>query len=375
MTAVLHVVVPAGVDDPRRPSGGNTYDLRVVAALARAGTPVGRHDVAGAWPWPGPDGEARFAAALAALPDGATVVVDGLVGCAAPDVVTTHAARLRLALLVHLPLADETGLAPQDAATLRVRERRAVRAAAAVVATSRATAARVEAVHGLAPGTVGVAAPGVDPAAVTTPSDDGHRLLCVASVTPRKGQDVLLDALAGVDRPWRLVLAGPQDPQFAAGLRGVVAGRGWEQRVTLAGPLAGAGLAAAYAAADLLVLPSRSEPYGMVVTEALARAVPVVACDVDGVPEALGAAPDGARPGLLVRPGDPAALGAALAAWLGDGALRDRLRRAAAGRRTTLTGWDRTADDLRAALGPAAAGASDCPAPGPGPAPRDGSAG
>ena len=85
-----------------------------------------------------------------------------------------------------------------------------------------------------------------------------------------------------------------------------------------AGPRTGAELDRAYAAADLLVLASHAETYGMVVTEALARGLPVLAADVGGVTEALGHGEDGTRPGLLVPPGDPAALGAALRRWLGD---------------------------------------------------------
>ena len=49
-------------------------------------------------------------------------------------------------------------------------------------------------------------------------------------------------------------------------------------------------------------LASRTETYGMVVTEALSRGIPVIASDVGGVPEALGAAADGTRPGVLVPP-------------------------------------------------------------------------
>ena len=102
------------------------------------------------------------------------------------------------------------------------------------------------------------------------------------------------------------------------------------------GPRTGAELDRSYAAADLLVLASRAETYGMVVTEALARGLPVVAAEVGGVPEALGHGADGTRPGLLVPPDDPAALGAALRAWLGDAELRRRLRRAARERRASL---------------------------------------
>ena len=121
------------------------------------------------------------------------------------------------------------------------------------------------------------------------------------------------------------------------------------------GPLTGAGLARRYQAADLLVLASRSETYGMVVTEALARGLPVVATEVGGVPEALGHGADGDRPGLLVPPGDPAALAAALRAWLTDAEMRRRLRRAAGERRASLSGWSTTASVVSGVLAEAAA--------------------
>ncbi|WP_088318977.1 glycosyltransferase family 4 protein [Kineosporia sp. R_H_3] len=349
----LDVVVPSGVDDPRTPSGGNTYDLRVVEALERLGVPVRRHDVAGGWPRPSADDEQRLTALLGTLPDGGTVLVDGLVGCGAPDPLAAAAARLRLAVVVHLPLGDETGRPPERAATLAARERRAVHAAAVVVATSTATAARVEALHDLPAGTVAVAPPGVDRGPAAEPSAHGGRLLCVASLTPRKGQDVLLAALGTLDPalPWTLDCVGPTgSADHVAGLRRTLAVRGWEQRVRLVGPLTGPALDAAYAAADLLVLPSHAEPYGMVVTEALARGVPVVASDVDGVPEAVGTTPDGGRPGLLVPPGDVPALAAGLRRWLEDPALRTALRARAAVRGAGLPGWDGTARRLAAAL-------------------------
>ena len=93
----------------------------------------------------------------------------------------------------------------------------------------------------------------------------------------------------------------------------------------------------------------------MVVTEALAHGLPVVATEVGGVPEALGHGADGVRPGLLVPPGEPAALGAALRAWLGDAELRLRLRRAAGERRASLSGWSTTASVLAGVLAEAAA--------------------
>ncbi len=104
---------------------------------------------------------------------------------------------------------------------------------------------------------------------------------------------------------------------------------GYDHRVRLTGVLTGAVLSHAYTTADVLVAPSRSETYGMTVTEALAHGLPVIAAAVGGLPEALGSTVDGTRPGQLVPPGDPDALAAALADWLGDEHHRRRLRAAA----------------------------------------------
>src|SRR5690606_30550520 len=139
-----------------------------------------------------------------------------------------------------------------------------------------------------------------------------------------------------------------------ARLREQVGAAGLDGRVTFAGAVSPAELARRYAAADLLVLPSRAEPYGMVVTEALARGVPAVASAVDGVPQALGTAPDGAVPGRLVPAGDPGALADALRAWLTDPATRRGWRAAARARRSTLRGWAEPARELSAVLEAAA---------------------
>ena len=141
-----------------------------------------------------------------------------------------------------------------------------------------------------------------------------------------------------------------RDPTFVERLRRWLLDVGLDDRVHLVGPRTGADLDRSYAAADLVVLASRAETYGMVVTEALARGVPVLAADVGGVTEALGHGADGIRPGLLVPPGDPAALAAALRAWLGDVELRGRLRRAARERRESLPGWSTTASVIARVL-------------------------
>jgi glycosyltransferase involved in cell wall biosynthesis len=350
----VHVVVPSDIDDVAVPSGGNAYDRRVCGGLPATGWQV--HEVAVAGGWPRPDDAARAALArtLSAVPDGAVVLIDGLVACGVPDVVVPQARRLALVVLVHLPLGDEVGAEPASAAELAALERKTLHAACAVVATSPWAARRIVAQHELPADRVHVAAPGTDPAPLAPGTDGASRLLCVGSVTPTKGQDVLVDALAAVaDLPWSCDLVGPlrRDPAFVAAIRGAIDGHGLGERVRLAGPRTGAQIATDYAAADLLVLPSRVESYGMVVTEALSRGIPVLAASTGGVPETLGHAPDVSVPGILVTPDDVPALAGALRRWFGEPALRDALRRSARERRSTLHGWEVTSRCLAGVLG------------------------
>jgi glycosyltransferase involved in cell wall biosynthesis len=318
----VHFVLPADVDDPASPSGGNVYDLRVGAGLNRL-------TVAG--DWPRPHDTTALEQTLAGIPDGDVVLIDGLVGCGLPEVVVPHARRLKLAVLVHLPLADETGLDPATAALLDEKERQVLRAASAVIATSPTAARNLRVRHGL--GTVHVVVPGTDPAPVAPGTDGVSQLLCVASITPRKGHDLLVRALQKIDHDFRLVCVGPRRP--------LIETLPADDRISFPGPLTGEALTSAYAKADLFVLASRAETYGMVVTEALARGLPVIA---SAVPDALG---DG---GLLLPAGDQDALEAALTRWFHDPEFRRELRAKALTRRASLSTWDESTEDLRRVL-------------------------
>jgi len=317
------------VPDDLVPSGGNLYNRRIGDGLG-----VREIAVPGTWPRPGDAAKEGLAQALAGLPDGAAVLIDGLVACGVPDVIVPAARRLRIAVLVHLPLADETA-APgmPGAADLDALERETLRAVSMVVTTSDWAARRLAYA-----GQVHVVRPGTDRAPLTPGTDGVTRLLCVASVTPRKGQDLLVKALATVaDLRWTCDCVGPldRDPAYAERIRGMIAEHGLGDRLRLLGPQTGAALAAGYAAADLVVLPSRAETFGMVVTEALARGIPVLASAVGGVPEALGV-----LPGILVPPDDASALAAGLRRWLTEPDLRDELRNSAWRRRDELNPWD-----------------------------------
>jgi glycosyltransferase involved in cell wall biosynthesis len=350
VTAV-HVVVPDGIDDPSRPSGGNTYDRQLCRGLSSRGWAVRERAVPGGWPRPAPASIAALADVVQRIPDDGVVLLDGLVASTAPEVLVTQARRLRMVVLVHMPLGHRP--ATDIAEEVRTREGAVLSAAAAVVTTSAWSRQRLLELYALPADRLHVAEPGVDAAELVTGTPAGGALLCVAAVTFDKGHDVLLDALAEtLDLSWRCLCVGSLegDPPFVAALERRARDDGLGDRVDFAGPRVGADLDHSYAAADLVVLASRAETYGMVLTEGLARGLPVIATDVGGLTEALGQGADGIRPGVLVPPGDHVQLGAALRAWLSDAELRERLRRAARERRESLSRWSNTASVIAGVL-------------------------
>ncbi len=346
----VHVIAPAGFDDPGQPSGGNIYDRRVCAGLAEAGWEVLVATVAGPWPVPGSGARADLARIVSAIPDGETVLIDGLIASPAATQLLPHTGRVRMTVLLHMPLA--TAVDTHHDASAERSEQAVLRAAAGVVVTSEWTRRQVLTRYAIPACRVHVARPGVDRVAAPARPVRGQ-LICVGVLGRHKGQDLLVEALAELaDRNWHCVLAGSldRDPDFVEQLQTRISRLGYDHRVRLSGVLTGAALSQAYATADLLVAPSRSETYGMTVTEALAHGLPVIAAAVGGLPEALGSTADGTRPGQLIPPGDPAALAAALADWLGDERHRHRLRAAAQQRRSTLCSWEQTTQEISNAL-------------------------
>jgi glycosyltransferase involved in cell wall biosynthesis len=346
----VHVVVPEGFDHPGQPSGGNIYDRRVCAGLAEAGWQVLVEPVAAAWPVPGSAARADLARIVSAIGDGETVLIDGLIASPAAAQLLPHAGRLRMAVLLHMPSATAVGT--RHDASAEGSERAVLRAAAGVVVTSEWTRRQVLTRYAIPACRVHVARPGADRVAAPGRPVRGQ-LICVGVLGRHKGQDLLVEALADLAvRDWHCVLAGStdRDPDFAEQLQARITSLGYDHRVRLTGVLTGAALSHAYATADLLLAPSRAETYGMTVTEALAHGLPVLAADVGGLPEALGFTADGTRPGQLIPPGDPAALAAALANWLGDEHHRHRLRAAARQRRSILHGWEQTTHEIANAL-------------------------
>jgi len=338
----LTVVIPG---DLSTRTGGYGYDRRIIEGLRHRGWQVDVRLLDDSFPFPSAAARRQAVQVLGAVPDGGTVLVDGLAFGVLPDEVGHERARLDIVALVHHPLAAETGLDARAAATLEDSERRALVHARAVIVTSRATADALRR-YDVAPERVVVAAPGTDPAPLARSSRDraGNaapcRLLCVATLTPRKGHDLLFRALASLgDRPWHLVCAGSFDRDLAtaARLREQMQALRIGDRVDLLGDLNTDALAIQYDLADVFVLPTLYEGYGMAVAEALARGLPVVSTATGGIAELVGDAA-----GIVVAPGDLEAFTAALSRVLDDADLRERLADGARLARNRLSTWDET---------------------------------
>lgn len=330
------------------PTGGYAYDRRLLAEWDRMGIACRHLALPGSFPAPTGADLATSREILTAT--AGPLLVDGLAFGALPEPLVAVLPHPLIAL-VHHPLALEAGLSPARAAELRAGETAALRHTDTVVATSPATKALLVAKFGVPAGKITVAEPGTDPAPRATGSSGGQplSLLAVGAVIPRKGYDVLVAALAGlVDRAWQLTLIGALDraPDTVAALRRQIAEAGLDNRITLAGAVSDTDLAKAYARADLFVMPSLFEGYGMVLTEALARGLPIL-CTTGGA--AAETAPDEAA--LKVLPGDVAALRQGLRVLIDDDAARRARADAAWRAAASLPRWHETATRVAAACG------------------------
>ena len=333
----LALLLPGSIDQL---TGGYLFARHVVDGLAARGAPIRVVELAGRFPDADAAARAAAAAALARLPDGAPAVIDGLALAGFAECLAREAARLKLIAWVHHPLADETGLSAADEARYRALEATLLPLFAGAICPSRCTADAV-ARCGVAAARIVVAPPGTaKPRAPRAPArrEGIVRLLTVATVTPRKGHLVLIEGLAKLQRnDWQLTCIGTitRDPAHVAAVRAAIAAHGFGARIRLQDEMPQQALGAAYDAADLFVLPSFHEGYGMALAEALAHGLPIVATQAGAIPETV---PDTA--GLLVPAGDPAALAAALTRLLDDRGLLLRLAQGAAAAGAALPDWD-----------------------------------
>ena len=340
-------------------TGGYRYDKRLIEELrvindsrvtAERTAPweIELISLDGDFPFPNKLQLETAALKFAAFEDNALVVVDGLAYSVMPEIIASQAHRLRLIALIHHPLALETGLDDAQIKLLRHQETQALQHARHVVTTSVLTANSLIN-YGVVKQRVSAVLPGTDSAPLAKGSgSDVVNLLCVATITPRKAHDVLLDALASIKAlPWHLYCAGSTERDNHTYESTMLRCRrhALQQRVTFCGELDDSALEQSYNMADVFVLASYHEGYGMVLSEAIARGLPIVCSDAGAMPQTV---PKGA--GLLVPPGNVQALADALQVVITDLPRRNELKTAACEARMRIRSWKQAAEEFAALL-------------------------
>ncbi len=345
----LAAIVPGKLDQA---TGGYRYLARMLAELRRTGWQIDLHELPGRFPDADRVAARAAALALARIPRRRATVIDGLALPAFAGELRELSRRKRCVALIHHPLALETGLASSLARRLAAVEARLVREVARVIVTSRATASQVAAM-GVAHERIMVVAPGTERASLARPRARGRvRLLTVATATPRKGHDVALAALARLGRRggglgWRLDCAGSitRDPAWARRLKALARLHRLGARVRFHGAVDMRALRRFHARAQIFVLASHHEGYGMALAEALASGVPVVATRAGAI-----AAPVPRAASLLVRPGDARSLARALGRLIARRGQRRILAAGARAWRRRLPDWPTAARDFARAI-------------------------
>ena len=326
----IRFLVPGNV---RHGSGGNRYNAKLAEHLTALGASVETVTVDGDWPVGSPADRQRFSDML----DGATTVIaDGLVASGAPEEVSGAVSKgTQVWILSHMALADHHDL-----------EAKALAAATGIICPSAHAAEELRAKHG--PQNIVIATPGADKADPANGSQPPH-IVAVAALLPNKSQTLLVEALASMtDLKWTAALVGSNDADlaYAAEVRAAVEHHGLENRINVTGELTGEALEAQWHKADLSILLSESESFGMVVTESLAHGVPVIVRQGTGAVEAHGDTGAGAALDLS----DPHALTTALRGWLTNSELQHQWHKAALTARDGLQRWDTTAATVLEAL-------------------------
>lgn len=340
----MHIcfVIPGDIDTP---TGGYRYDRRIIGEWRKAGLCVTLVSLLGSYPVPDNKARAEALTVIRALPACDMVIFDGLAGGCSPELLEVAAERHPVAALIHHPLALENGLTAEQSKSFKNLEGQGLSFVKAVFTTSEATSTTVHQLFGFQKEAIHAVLPGVERGPLSLqPSLDANsclRFLSVGSITKRKGHDVLLSAFGGLKQyQWTLDIVGPCDfdPKLFESLKKQRDELGLSKRVSFLGALSDDDLNLAYLAADIFVLASRYEGYGMAYAEAIVRGLPVIATTAGAVPDTV---PRSC--GLLVPPDDESALRQAALDIMCTPALRAEMRAGAIAAEPGFPTWEKSA--------------------------------
>lgn len=340
----LHFAIPGDIDTP---SGGYIYDRTVISMLSEQGADVTHIALPPGFPLPSIEELAETAQILTSVPSDSVLLIDGLAFGALPDDVLDSVSA-PIVVILHHPLGLETGLDPDISHDLLASEKAALQHARHIIVTSSSIAEALPKLFFVPPPPISVAEPGTERAPRAKGGDGCCEIISVGSVIPRKGHDVLVEALNKLRHlNWNAKIIGSddRDTDFAGRVRALIAEAGLEDRIALTGALTKDELFGHYQKADIFALPSRYEGYGMVFAEALARGLPIVAARAGAVPDTVPR-----EAGLLVEPDDPSAFAEALERLITDKDFREHLAGAAWDHAQSLPHWEDTVSKIVAVI-------------------------
>ena len=338
----MHIlfVIPGDIN---LPTGGYRYDREIINAWQKSGIEVSLASIEGNYPFPSETDKKTALQDIIKFPKADIAVVDGLLGGTSPEFMQALSKTLLIVALIHHPLCLENGLSIKNAESLEASERAGLKFTSGVITTSPATTLTVSNLFEYNRNKIHTVLPGVERGQISTGSKSSTvNLLCVGSIIERKGHKDLLLALSELsDYNWHLDCIGSTDfdPKLFIELKQILKTKALETKVTFHGTVSEETITNAYIKADVFVLPSLFEGYGMAYAEAIAHGLPVIGTTAGAIPDTV---PETC--GILVEPSNIKALHQALEKIILDKALRNQYQKAAIKAEPSFPTWQSSAN-------------------------------
>lgn len=337
----MHIlfVIPGDIN---LPTGGYRYDREIINAWQNSGVDVTLININGNYPFPTNADKQTALNKIAELPKADIAVVDGLLGGASPEFMQALSKVLPTVALIHHPLCLENGLDEETAKTLESSELAGLAFTSGIITTSPATTLTVSNLFEYNKDKIHTVLPGVERGETSKGSNNSTvNLLCVGSIIERKGHKDLLLALSELTKlDWHLDCIGSTDFDAAlfVELKQILETKQLTNKVTFHGSVSEEAILNGYTKADVFVLPSLFEGYGMAYAEAIVRGLPVIGTTAGAIPDTVPK-----TCGILVEPSNIQSLRQALQKMIMDKELRNQYHEAAIKAELSFPTWESSA--------------------------------
>lgn len=329
--------------DINLPTGGYRYDKAILEQWKNAGIEYELISLEGNYPFPSEEEKLLAMKQVNGLASADIAVIDGLAGGVLPEFIKNLSAHMPVVSLLHHPLCLENGLEYETAKALEVSEQESLKSVSHVITTSDETRYMVNTLFGIPLEEISSVLPGVNRERMAIGSGRPQKnLLCVGSIIERKGHKTLIQALSHLSHlNWHLDCVGAMDfdVELAQEIKALITKHELTDRVTLHGSVTDEAVSEAYHKADLFVLPSLYEGYGMVYAEAIVRGLPVIGTTAGAIPDTV---PETC--GMLVEPGNSKALAKAIEEMLSSAEVLESYKQGAIKAEPSFPTWQQSAN-------------------------------